>query len=430
MKIINQALSEGDRENFYCFSVDFMVKIIILEMKLFYCLLLTSIFISPIFASEDYLSDSQKLFEGGYEFANDLESFITTGNYSLFKQSAESFESVYFQYIESKQYKDYCKKSRDYYLLVQRLKTNIQLLKRIEPDENYGDFVRVATDINQNLLKLSEFNTKFYSQSIKNRFYLILFALLLLVIFITLLIFLHFKSKQTKKELSENRKFTDTVLNAIENERGQISNELHDTIAQEIRTIQFEAEHIKTGEDLISKKNHIVNLCTNCIQELRNICYDLIPPDLKLEKSSVQLENLMEFLCNKFNSEFNGKIQCSFRSDENITPIKNQKILLNIFRIVQEALVNIKNHSEATCCSVVIGHEKGFDGSVIYVTDDGIGIPQKILQEGKEMHFGLHSMKSRAESIGAILQIISEENDGTEIIIKLPDNIEKNRKGL
>lgn len=153
--------------------------------------------------------------------------------------------------------------------------------------------------------------------------------------------------------------------------------------------------------------------------QLRVICYNLLPPDLKLEKSSVQLENLMEFLCQKFNKENHGKIECSFRSDGNLPQIKRQKVLLNVFRIVQEALNNIKIHSKAEFCSIAICRERNFNGVVIYITDDGVGIPKEIMEDGKKMHFGLHSMKSRAESIGAKFSIISEENDGTEIVLKV-----------
>ncbi len=371
------------------------------------------------------MADSQKLFEGGYEFVNDFELFLTSGNVELFKKTSMDFGNVLKEYLESNQYKEYCNNDRNYALLIERIQTNMNLLEDIEFSSESNDFIRICTDINQSLLKLSEFNAQFYAQSIKNRFYLILVSFFLVIFFVILLSVIRHNLLKTKNELSKNKEFTDTVLNAIENERSHISNELHDTVAQEIRTIRFEVEQLKCQESFSSKRERVSDLCTKCIQELRNICYNLLPPDLKLEKSSVQLENLMEFLCNNFNNELKGRILCNFRADEDLYPIKNQKVLLNIFRIVQEALNNIKNHSQASCCSVVLVNEKDFEGIVIYITDDGVGIRPEILAEGRKMHFGLHSMKSRAQSIGGDFKIYSEINDGTEIILKIPASADK-----
>ncbi len=367
------------------------------------------LFSSNVFCAENPDSVNQRLFWAGDKLLLEIQKSIETGNYENLEQAEEFFENEIIEYTKSKQFKNFSGKNRNYDILIDRLLTNARLL--IDEDLTYDEKIKCSAVINQTLLKISEYNSSFYSKSLNFRLIAIscIFCLLLLCLF--LVFYLRRKNFKLKVEHQKNLEYTNIIFEVLENEREKISNELHDTVAQEIQAIKIEAEK-ESQRDL--KK--ISEISQNCIKEMREICYNLLPPDLRLNKIYVKIESLLEFLCGKFQRE-NPEIECNFRADENLPEINNSDTMLNIFRIVQEAMSNIKKHSKATLCSVVVCRDENM--IVIYITDNGIGIREEILQKGRKFHFGLHSMKSRASSIGAELQIESKLNDGTEIILKV-----------
>ncbi|MBQ0052337.1 MAG: sensor histidine kinase [Treponema sp.] len=209
-----------------------------------------------------------------------------------------------------------------------------------------------------------------------------------------------------KIRLLKQKKFNQKILEIQEEERLRISNELHDTIAQNLKSIQMESEN--------QKNQPVSKLASDSINQIRALCYNLMPPDFNIDNAESKLENLLDFLCKDLTSK---GFACHFFSDEKIPKIEDKNVLLNIFRIVQEALNNAQTHSQATNCSILVKNKES--SIIIFVTDNGIGIPERILKNGKQNHYGIHSMRSRAEIIGAKLDIKSEENDGTEIRLEI-----------
>lgn len=376
--------------------------------RLFYFAFLL-IFSLNAFCAENPDSVNQRLFLAGDRFLLEIQKYIETGDSENLIRAEEFFENEIIDYSKSDQFKNFSGKNRNYDILIDRLLTNARLLT--DEDLTYEEKIKCSGQINQALLKISEYNSIFYNKSLNFRFILISCVFCLLVLSLILIFYLRRKNFRLKVEQQKNQEYMNLILEVLENEREKISNELHDTVAQEIQAIKIEAE--KESQKDFRK---ISEISQNCVKEMREICYNLLPPDLKLNKIYVKVENLLEFLCEKFQRE-NPAIECNFRADENLPEIKNSDTMLNIFRIVQEALSNIKKHSKATFCSVVACREKNM--IVIFITDNGTGIKKEILQKGRKFHFGLHSMKSRALAIGAEIQILSEIDDGTEIILKV-----------
>jgi two-component system sensor histidine kinase DegS len=90
---------------------------------------------------------------------------------------------------------------------------------------------------------------------------------------------------------------------------------------------------------------------------------------------------------------------------------------LQLFRIVQEALNNIRKHAEATCAWIRL---EGRDGSMcLIVGDNGKGFDISSVDSSSWHHYGTTTMQERARSIGAELQIISESGVGTKVIVKV-----------
>jgi signal transduction histidine kinase len=86
--------------------------------------------------------------------------------------------------------------------------------------------------------------------------------------------------------------------------------------------------------------------------------------------------------------------------------------------ILQEALTNVRKHSQARHVDVLISKEDAPGSSHIHmrIMDDGIGFTVA----GSKRNFGLQTMRERAEGIGGSLFIDSVHGKGTRIECRLP----------
>ena len=97
-------------------------------------------------------------------------------------------------------------------------------------------------------------------------------------------------------------------------------------------------------------------------------------------------------------------------------PAENE---LQVLRIVQEALTNIRKHAHATthparrpCASA--------DCLEVAVTDDGRGFEPVQSRPLGQPHFGLSTMRERAEAIGADVEHPVGAGQGTRVALRLP----------
>ena len=91
----------------------------------------------------------------------------------------------------------------------------------------------------------------------------------------------------------------------------------------------------------------------------------------------------------------------------------SEDIELNLLRIVQECLANIRKHSRAESVRVLLSHRD--DRYVVLIEDDGIGFDETAIVSHRGRHLGLNILRDRARQIGAQLEIESEPEDGTRV---------------
>jgi two-component system nitrate/nitrite sensor histidine kinase NarX len=91
---------------------------------------------------------------------------------------------------------------------------------------------------------------------------------------------------------------------------------------------------------------------------------------------------------------------------------------LQVVRIVQEALTNVRKHAQAQTVRVLLTRERD-GGAVLLIEDDGVGFstPQRTGRPGE--HIGLSILEERARRIGAALSIESEPGEGTRVELML-----------
>ena len=91
-----------------------------------------------------------------------------------------------------------------------------------------------------------------------------------------------------------------------------------------------------------------------------------------------------------------------------------------IYRIGYEAIRNASAHSKAS--RLHVGLKYGQD-LAISVGDNGVGIPESIINGGTNGHYGLQGMRERASRIGGKLRIVSSVDSGTEVSLVVPGRI-------
>ena len=243
--------------------------------------------------------------------------------------------------------------------------------------------------------------------------YTTFFVIFDIVFFITIILVIIFAIQymKSRKRLKNSSRYLRYAIKGQEEERSRIARELHDTIAQDLRYCRNLSEKIE-GENGVQ----ISKLLEKSLSHVRNISYNLAPPDVIRNDLAANVLNLAQNFREHSKVEFRlaipDQLDIDFLSEE-----QN----LNLYRIIQEALANVIKHADASEVTLLLRNENGEEqkGIYIFICDDGKGFdPQQIKARGTDgNHFGLVGMAERAELIGAKIEIDSHEGEGTQITI-------------
>lgn len=220
-----------------------------------------------------------------------------------------------------------------------------------------------------------------------------------------------FKKLQKKLEEQDQmfkRQVDLAVMDAQQNERRKLAEELHDNVNQLLGVVKLYIEHSITNENiregLLKKSNQYID---KVIEELRNLSKNLAPPllaELGLEHSLTSLaESIAEV------QQINIWVEMDGFNDEGIAD--NHKLM--IYRIVQEQLNNIIKHADAQNATIQIGRQ----GNRVYmsISDDGKGT--ELTQEFTN-GLGLRHIKNRIELFHGKMQVISSPDNGFRLNVE------------
>jgi len=191
---------------------------------------------------------------------------------------------------------------------------------------------------------------------------------------------------------------------AATEERQRLARELHDAVNQTLWTASLTAESLARDVDEESDLRHRVDrlgqLTRGALAEMRALLLELRPSEL----AEISLDQLIEHLL--------AALECRRMLDVvvELDPVTLEPAThITFYRIAQEGLGNVAQHSEATRLSVRLS--KGPPTELVII-DDGSGFDRDAVPAG---HFGLSIMSERAESVGAKLDINSTPGEGTTL---------------
>jgi two-component system nitrate/nitrite sensor histidine kinase NarX len=218
--------------------------------------------------------------------------------------------------------------------------------------------------------------------------------------------------------IEKSRLDEEANLLSIMEERTRLANELHDSLAQSLASLKFQVrvldETLHSGKEaaLWQELERIENSLDEAYTELRElIAHFRAPVDKRGLIPAIQ-QAVERF---RRNSRISTFLQLEW--DNAALPAE---VEIQVLRIVQEALANIRKHSEANTVRVLMrAGRKGGDYMVL-IEDDGIGFQDKTVTGGPGEHLGLKILQERAARIGGKLKIESESGEGTRVILRFP----------
>jgi len=229
-----------------------------------------------------------------------------------------------------------------------------------------------------------------------------------------------------QKKMLENMQFyISEITNAQEDERKRIARELHDETAQSLATLLLDIEALsRSKEQLSDEETRMVEqlrIRVNTVLEgVRSFAHELRPPVL----DQVGLVPALELLVQELNED--GKIKVA------ITIMGNEYRLssnaeLALFRIAQEALRNVRKHSQAT--EAVVKIEFNLDMVRLTVTDNGLGfeLPEVLSDFAGKGKLGMLGMQERVRLLGGNLSVDSRVGEGTTVSIEIENLSDKLR---
>ena len=218
-------------------------------------------------------------------------------------------------------------------------------------------------------------------------------------------------------DITDQRKAEERAISAIiegeERERQRIAKELHDGLGQylsasnmNLKSVYEDLEEIP--DSLNSTFEAGLRFLKHAISETRNISQNLLPKAIQ----DYGLELAAESLTNHLRKSH--KIDVYFYSNLDGVELPD-KVQINLYRILQEALNNATKHANPTKIEVQISYSEG--EVLLSIEDNGTGFDtNEISSEG----IGIRSMKTRVGAMSANLDIVSNKGRGTIISVVVP----------
>ena len=201
---------------------------------------------------------------------------------------------------------------------------------------------------------------------------------------------------------------------SIMEERTRLAHELHDSLAQTLASLRFQVrvldENLRLGEEpaVWHELEKIENNLDEAYAELRELITHFRAP---IDKRG--LVPGVQYLVNRFRNQTG--IHIYLQQAWNIVQLP-ASIEVELLRIIQEALNNIRKHSQAQNVRVLLRAQPQGDCHIL-IEDDGIGIDASKSNDKKHDHYGLNIMAERTKRINGDLKIESEPGEGTRVIL-------------
>ena len=237
----------------------------------------------------------------------------------------------------------------------------------------------------------------------------------ILVVFLFLFVIIYqrrmIKNQVVLRQMQDEKQID--LLNAVfetqESERKRLAEDLHDSVGQVLSAIKLNLHRLDKIIENDNPKSLLLDtrkLTDECIQEIRNIIHNVLPPVL----TDFGLIEALQALCERL--EKNTGIKIIF-TKELPNDRFSSEIEITLYRIAQELFGNAVKHSGATAIQLQLTRENGT--LMMSFSDNGVGFDPESVKRG----FGLKNLESRAQFINGKIQTYTKPRGGTLTTIKV-----------
>lgn len=205
---------------------------------------------------------------------------------------------------------------------------------------------------------------------------------------------------------------------AVLEERERIAREMHDGLVQVLSYIDLKAQAVRTfleTNETAKARAHLQELEQSAQEVYADAREAIFGLRINTHSPNGLVESIKEYVV-RFNrlGVFEVTMEVNGRRDLSLSSAAQ----LQIIRIVQEALTNVRKHSRAANAWIRISGQSEL--VTIEIEDDGRGFDPSEIAQSNMPHFGLQTMKERAESVGGSLEIRTEVGHGCKIVVRVP----------
>ena len=217
-----------------------------------------------------------------------------------------------------------------------------------------------------------------------------------------------------KNELLRKQARLLTVTEEQENKK--LARDIHDGMGQSLAALKLmlginKKQAMDIGnEQLIKTTEKATKLVETSINEMRSIINNMKPEDLEEKGLLAALTTMTE----KLNSIDEMKFLLVVKDE---IPIFEETVMVNIYRVIQEAATNVVKHSKCSEANIVC-YKKDETFYAFGISDNGIGFPVA----NKEFGEGIPSMGDRIKMVGGYFHIYSSKGKGTRVVAEVPFN--------
>jgi len=206
------------------------------------------------------------------------------------------------------------------------------------------------------------------------------------------------------------RALSRKIITAQEDERHIISRELHDEAGQSLMSLKFSLDALKnktTLDQSILREtlDQMVEDIDQLMIQIRDLSHRLRPPLLDLGGINLCLKELC------WEIRKNTSLEVNYIGEE-IHGLPDD-IAISLYRLVQEGLVNVQKHSQATLVEVIMQYKRKL--ITLSIEDNGQGMKRK----GKK-GIGLLGIEERLKLLGGTMRLSSRTGKGLRLVASVP----------
>jgi signal transduction histidine kinase len=231
---------------------------------------------------------------------------------------------------------------------------------------------------------------------------------------------------ESNRDITERKRAEEALRAArarqqllIDEERERIARELHDGLAQLLGYVTTKAMAVRLMLEngrAEAADQHLLQL----EEAARELFVDVRQAILDLKTTGRSGGGLTETL-KDFTAQFSrlSNVSVELALDPAVESLSlTPEVELQLLRIAQEALANVRKHASATRAWITLQIRDGV--LELMVSDDGKGFEPEQVQTSHGSHFGVSTMRERAEAIDAEFDLDSEPGAGTRVRVRLP----------